>query len=147
MTHFDLRTVINNSRVSNGQMEMNSLGHKSLAERAANDKKSSASAFPLESKKSFKGLYFLLSFFFKGQRRRKLPSKSLANCFQIGENLWQYPHQWAQNSTNHIFSGSQILTVKLELTSSITGSSALQSEISSAAFTLESRTTKKLSGR
>ena len=87
--------------LSGGQMKMNSLDHKSLAERAANDKKSSASAFPLESKKkSFKGLSS--TFFFKGQRRlqllrgeeeQKLPSKSLANCFQIGENLWQYPHQ------------------------------------------------------
>ena len=95
MTHFDLSTVIRYSRVSNGQMEMNSMGHKSLAERAANDKKSSASAFPLESKKSFKGLYFLLSFFSKVKGKGKLPSKSLANCFQIGENLWQYPHQWA----------------------------------------------------
>lgn len=52
-------------------MKMNSLGHKSLAERASNDKKSSASAFPLESKKkSFKGLSS--TFFFKGQRRLQL---------------------------------------------------------------------------
>ena len=62
-------------------MEMNSLGHKSLAERAANDKKSSASAFPLESKKSFKGLRFLLSFFFKGQRKRKVTIKISGQLF------------------------------------------------------------------
>lgn len=76
-------------------MKMNSLDHKSLAERAANDKKSSASAFPLESKKKFQGpfFYFLFQRSKKTYEKRKLPSKSLANCFQIGENLWQYPHQ------------------------------------------------------
>lgn len=78
-------------------MKMNSLGHKSLAERASNDKKSSASAFPLESKKKVSRAFLLLSFSKVKEdynyEKRKLPSKSLANCFQIGENLWQYPHQ------------------------------------------------------
>ena len=48
--------------LSGGQMKMNSLDHKSLAERAANDKKSSASAFPLESKKKFQGPFFYFLF-------------------------------------------------------------------------------------
>ena len=48
--------------LSGGQMKMNSLDHKSLAERAANDKKSSASAFPLESKKKVSRAFLLLSF-------------------------------------------------------------------------------------
>ena len=53
--------------LSGGQMKMNSLDHKSLAERAANDKKSSASAFPLESKKKFQGPFFYFLF----QRSKK----------------------------------------------------------------------------
>ena len=63
-------------------MEMNSLGHKSLAERASNDKKSSASAFPLESKKKkFQGPFFYFLF----QRSKKTTTTRNESYHQ---NLW-----------------------------------------------------------
>ena len=99
MTHFDLSTVIRYSRVSNGQMEMNSMGHKSLAERAANDKKSSASAFPLESKKKFQGP-LLSTFFFFFQRSKEKES--------YHQNLWPIVSKLARISGSIHTNGRRI---------------------------------------
>ena len=71
LIYVQLLHTITIRRVSNGQMEMNSLGHKSLAERAANDKKSSASAFPLESKKKFQGPSLSTFFFFQRSKKEE----------------------------------------------------------------------------
>ena len=73
--------LLDTLEVSNGQMEMNSLGHKSLAERAANDKKSSASAFPLESKKKVSRAFTFYFLFFQRSKKEKVTIKISGQLF------------------------------------------------------------------